>query len=398
MDINKRILNANKGRDPKRLRLKYAAMRQNAFVFLRGTCHLFYDRLPKDGICKSAPLVWCCGDLHLENVGSYKGDNRLVYFDINDFDEAALAPLTWDLVRLSSSIMIGADRYSIPPPQAKRLVQQLIDTYTQTLAKGKVGWIERETASGVVKTLLDQCQTRTRLAFLNSRTVKKGKQRQFKCDGNKTLAVQAVDRERIAAFMHAFAKTQPNPDFFKVVDIARRIAGTGSLGLERYAILVEGKGHPDKHYMLDLKRAAPSSIAKHLPVTQPTWANEAERIVGLQSRMQAVSMAFLHAVTIDKQSYVLRGLQPSEDRVPIGLYHNDMESLTGLIQTMAQCLAWAHLRSSGRQSSAIADELIDFSLRQKWRAKLLDLAQEMAIQVQLDWRTYCQAYDQGIYN
>ena len=30
-----------------------------------------------------------------------------------------------------------------------------------------------------------------------------------------------------------------------MLDVARRIAGTGSLGVERYAILVEGKGSPD---------------------------------------------------------------------------------------------------------------------------------------------------------
>jgi uncharacterized protein (DUF2252 family) len=92
MKVVNRILKANQGRDPERLALKYSAMRTDSFIFLRGTCHLFYDRLPKTGICNSAPLTWCCGDLHIENFGSYKGDNRLVYFDLNDFDEAALAP------------------------------------------------------------------------------------------------------------------------------------------------------------------------------------------------------------------------------------------------------------------------------------------------------------------
>lgn len=84
------------GRDPERLQLKYSKMRSNAFVFMRATCHLFYDRLPQDDLFKRAPLTWACGDLHLENFGSYKGDNRLVYFDLNDFDEAALAPACQD--------------------------------------------------------------------------------------------------------------------------------------------------------------------------------------------------------------------------------------------------------------------------------------------------------------
>ncbi len=397
MDVIKRIQNANKGRDPERLCLKYRAMRENPFVFLRGTCHLFYDRLPKDGICKSAPLVWCCGDLHLENFGSYKGENRLVYFDINDFDEAALAPATWELARIVSSILVGADSYGISHKDALYLSQYFIQSYAQTLVTGKAGWIERDTAHGVVKTLLEQCQLRSRAEFLNTRTEKKGKHRRFKCDGKKTLAASEAQKQQVSLWVEQFAATQHNPDFFKVIDIARRIAGTGSLGVERYAILVQGKGDADSNYLLDIKQAMPSSIAKHLPVTQPAWANHAERIVSLQQRMQANSMAFLHAIDINKTSYVLRGLQASEDRVPIGHYHQDMDKLKTLLANMAQCLAWAQLRSSGRQQSAIADELIDYALHKKWRNKLLDMAQELSQQVENDWADYCEAYDHGVF-
>ena len=97
MDLVRQIRTFNMGRDHERLQIKYRKLRSSPFVFLRGTCHLFYERLPTGGVFKSAPLTWVCGDLHLENFGSYKGDNRLVYFDLNDFDEAALAPASWEL-------------------------------------------------------------------------------------------------------------------------------------------------------------------------------------------------------------------------------------------------------------------------------------------------------------
>ena len=45
------------------------------------------------------PAVWLNGDLHIENFGTYRGDNRLVYFDIGDFDDGALGPLGRDLMR-----------------------------------------------------------------------------------------------------------------------------------------------------------------------------------------------------------------------------------------------------------------------------------------------------------
>jgi uncharacterized protein (DUF2252 family) len=86
MNIVKRIHKANRGRDPERLAMKYGALRAGPFAFLRGTCHLFYDRLAETGFDVAAPAVSCCGDLHLENFGSDKGANRLVYFDINDAD------------------------------------------------------------------------------------------------------------------------------------------------------------------------------------------------------------------------------------------------------------------------------------------------------------------------
>ena len=106
--IAERIVEFNARRDPERLELKYRAIRANAFAFLRGTCHLFYEQLPASGPLKNAPLAWVCGDLHLENFGSYKGDNRLVYFDLNDFDESALLPVSWDLVRFTASVLVGA--------------------------------------------------------------------------------------------------------------------------------------------------------------------------------------------------------------------------------------------------------------------------------------------------
>lgn len=64
------ILAFNAGREHERLQLKFQKMRVDTFSFLRGTCHLFYSRLAEIKLIKSAPIVWVCGDLHLENFGS----------------------------------------------------------------------------------------------------------------------------------------------------------------------------------------------------------------------------------------------------------------------------------------------------------------------------------------
>ncbi|MET3117058.1 uncharacterized protein (DUF2252 family) [Undibacterium sp. GrIS 1.8] len=392
------ILNFNAGRDSERLTMKYHNMRQDPFVFLRGTCHLFYARLPKHKLLQQAPLTWCCGDLHLENFGSYKGDNRLAYFDINDFDEAALAPLTWDLIRALTSILIAAPTLSVATSDATALCKIFLESYRIALANGKSYWVERDNTSGMVYQLLDSVKHRLRTDFLNKRSVLVGKKRKLIIDSVHALALTPKQRKRILEWMAAFAEKQTDKKFFKVIDVAKRIAGTGSLGVDRYILLVQGKGSPDNNYLLDLKQALPSSLVPCLGALsklQPVWKSDAERTVTLQRRMQAVSMAFLQPVNIGKQSYILRALLPTEDRVALAKAKTSMQEIQDVIKIMGGLVASAHLRSSGRQGSAIADELIAFGQQKKWSKQMLTLAQGAAAQVNQDWQTYCKAYDAG---
>jgi uncharacterized protein (DUF2252 family) len=397
LDVVQSISSHNAGRDPERLALKYLKMRTGAFAFLRGSCHLFYARLPKTSIFKSAPLVWVCGDLHLENFGSYKGDNRLVYFDINDFDEAALAPSSWDLVRMLTSIEIGAQEAGAKPVEVKVLCSQFLAAYASALRLGKAYWLERDTAQGPVRTLLGRLRDRTRPEFLNTRTEILGKKRIVRLDGKKALPVSGAQREAVMNLMASFAPTQPEPGFFRVLDVARRIAGTGSLGLERYAVLVKGRGSPDGNHLLDLKLAVPSSLEPHLISRQPKWTSEASRVVALQQRIQAVPIAFLQAVHIGKSSYVLRGLQPSEDRITIAAGLLKQTEFRLLMDSLGKLLAWSHLRSASRQGAAGADELIDYGQRMKWQIKLLVFAQACSHQVRADAATFNAAFDDGAF-
>ncbi|MFM9928021.1 DUF2252 family protein [Variovorax sp. H27-G14] len=392
------IRNFNAGRDPERLAMKYANLRTSPFVFLRGTCHLFYDRLPGDGLFAKAPAGWLCGDAHLENFGSYKGDNRLVYFDLNDFDEAALAPVTWELVRFLSSILVAGDGLRATADEAAALCKVFLDAYAAALAQGQARWVERDTATGLVQALLDTLKGRSRPAFLDHRTDRKGHGRVIRCDGKRALKADDAARAHVTQLIDTFAAAQDKPGFFKVLDVARRIAGTGSLGVARYIVLVEGKGSPDGNYLLDLKEALPSALAPHLKLAQPAWPSQAHRVVGLQRRMQAVSMAFLHPIVEGKSSYVLRGLQPSEDRVSLGAPGTSLAQISGVIGEMGQLIAWAQLRSAGRQGSADADALVEFGGSEKaWCGDLLAAAHACAAQVRADWKTYCEAFDAGAF-
>lgn len=396
-DIAANIKAFNAGRDPERRSMKLQKMRSDPFIFLRGTCHLFYENLPHEAVFTEAPQAWLCGDLHLENFGSFQGDNQLAYFDINDFDESMLAPCTLDLVRFLVSVQLGARSLSVNEREAELLCHIFMDAYAGALSEGKARWVERDTAVGLVKDLLAGIKGRDQSSFLDTRTTLKGKHRRIHCDGKKALPANATQQASIERFLTDFARTQPNPDFFKVIDIGRRIAGTGSLGVDRYIVLVEGQGTVDSNYLLDLKHAVPSSLQRWASIPQPLWSNEAERVVTLQKRMQAIPMAFLNAVEIDGRPYILRGLQPSEDRVALTAWRGKLRRLEEVIETMGQVTAWSHLRSAGRQGSAIADAYVEFGQKTDWKAPLLALANQATQSVVADWQSYSSAFDQGYF-
>ena len=380
-------------RNPDRIQLKYSKMAADPFSFFRGTCHLFYEDLPQTGIFKSAPTVWSCGDLHLQNFGSFKGndnlglhksDRKLVYFDINDFDESVLAPCSWDLARFLVSLLV-AD-LGLNELESIELSQSFIHTYAQVLITGKACTIHRETAQGMVKDLLQTLKDRKRKPFIRDHIDRK--LRVLKRIPNKIINVAPQDIHRIHALVSDWGHHHPNPDFFKVLDIAQRIVGTGSLGLERHLILIEGKGYPQGSYLLDLKAARSSCLQPYLQTLQPLWTSEAHRIVEIQSRIQESPPAMLSVLTDPKHSYVLRELQPTADKLDLNTMPRSPKQLKSLIETLASIVAWGHLRSAGRQRSAIADDLIAFGTDLSWQADLLDYARHYAQQVRLDQQEF----------
>ena len=395
--LSDRIKKYNEGRDPQRLAMKYRNMRSSAFVYLRATCHLFPSQLAALSELAKAPAVWSCGDLHLENFGSYKGDNRLTYFDINDFDEGALIPASWDMVRLLASVRLACTELKFTTERVRELVDALLSAYFQELRNGGARWMERDTATGPVRELLASVMERKRKDFLDSRTTKKGKLRALLIDGKRALSASKTQRTQVTEFVQQFATTQNDSDFYHVMDVARRIAGNGSLGLERFVVLVRGKGSPDNNYLLDLKQAIPSALTDSLTLKQPAWTSESERVVAITQRAQAVPVAFLHGVQMADGDYVLRDLQPSADRVSFSEEVHDPHRLDELMRAVGQCTAWSHLRGSGRQRSAIADELMAFGRDQRWPKLFLKVSTVCADNVASEWKLFSEAYDDKVF-
>ena len=386
------ILDDNRGRDPERLNVKLAAIRANPFAFFRGTAPLFYRTLVLDRALLSSPMVLACGDLHLENFGSYKGDNRLVYFDVNDFDESCVAPVVFDLVRFLTSILVAAKPLKISGTTASKMVASFIATYAANVISTKPRWIERSIATGPVKKLLQSLKGRHRCDLIKQRTQRRAGKIRLLIDGEKTLAVTARDRARAESILAAFASTQASPAFFAPIDVARRIAGNGSLGLERYVALVRGDGNiggnTDGQYLIDIKAASPSALAENINAPQPRWRSEAERVVCIQRTAQAISPALLGSIGIGKRSYLIKELQPSADRANLAALGGKSGALNEVVRTMAETTAWAHLRGCGRYGADSVDALAGFAGSAEWRSQITECAHAAKALVLQQWQDY----------
>lgn len=391
--VTKAILQYHHGRDSERVGMKLAGLRANPFAFFRGTAPLFYSTLPMHRALADSPLVLACGDLHLENFGSYKGDNRLVYFDTVDFDEACVAPVGFELARFLTSILVAAKPLKFSDATAAKLVTGFIESYAASIASAKPRWVERSLATGPVRKLLQSLKGRHRSDLVAQRTVRKAGKIKLVIDGKRTLAITPQDRARAESILAAYASTQAATGSFEPIDVARRISGNGSLGLERFVALVRGNGNADGQTLIDIKLTNPSALSAHIETPQPRWRSEAERVVSIQRIVQAIPPAMLGAVGFGKRSYLIKELEPTADRVNLAALGGKSGSLSNVIRTMAEVTAWGHLRACGRFGAGPIETLGRFVGHTAWRGRITQCAYDAQALALQQWQAYSADYD-----
>src|ERR1017187_6422705 len=149
--VTKKILDYNAKRNKNFVHLKYKAISENPHRFFRGTNHLFVEHIAKEAVLKNTPFTYVCGDLHLENFGSYKGNSGLVYFDMNDFDEACIAPCTFDLVKLCVSVFLMGEELKLSEEENLSICHSFLESYNHAILAGHPSRLENATAKGIVK-------------------------------------------------------------------------------------------------------------------------------------------------------------------------------------------------------------------------------------------------------
>lgn len=307
------------GRDPQWLRLKLDRLCASPFGFLRGTFHLFaadWALFGDDPLAGGAdqPIV---GDLHVENFGAFRAADGSVVFDVNDFDETALSTPAFDLARLAVSIVVADERHG--DGRAVERIGALVDAWANAARSCDLRPIGGRDAPPLVRALVDAASDSSRARWLDRRVACAQGQRRFKSSEKYRPVADEAQRSRVTQALHAFGaqcseRPRESGDWPQVLDIAVRVAGTGSLGRLRWVALTQGKHEePGKERILELKEALPSALSPGEAV-----ADRADRVIATQRRLQGAPPAYLGSARVAGRSFTVRELQPTEAKLDVG--------------------------------------------------------------------------------
>jgi uncharacterized protein (DUF2252 family) len=374
--VIKRINDFNAGAPANLRALKWKALKESPFRFYRGTCHLFAEDFVK--LYKYKPKVksWICGDLHLENFGSFKGENRLVYFDLNDFDEAILAGPEPEITRFLTSIIIAADQMKVAAIVLHKTLHDVMAAYVSTLIDGKALMLEEAVAHGEFKKYFEHLNTFDRQSFIAKKTYKHKGALLLQADGEHLLKLDDTCKAKVYEALSPLLE-KGFLEHLVFEDAAFRIAGTGSLGQDRYCVLCYSR-KKGKRYLIDVKEARESCYTDLIKIKQPRFRNIAERINYAGYLMQFNSPAFKATVQINNAWYVVKELQFEADCMAIETFGKDFGELSDVAVEMAVLMAYAQIRSSGHLGASNADDLKRFAGKTQWQKDIIELSGGLA--------------------
>ena len=175
-------------------------------------------------------------------------------------------------------------------------------------------------------------------------------------------------------------------DFYRPVDVAFKVVGTGSVGMRDYVVLLLGNDNNDALF-LQIKEAGESALASYLP-RAPRTQHNGRRVIEGQRRMQSQSDLLLGWTSIEGRHYLVRHLCDHKASVEIA----DLRG-NGLAEYAAICgeiLAKAHGRSG---DPCVLSAYMGNSI--KLHRALDRFAVAYADQAEKDFSKFCAAIKRG---
>jgi uncharacterized protein (DUF2252 family) len=136
--------------------------------------------------------------------------------------------------------------------------------------------------------------------------------------------------------------------FYRPLDVAFKVVGTGSVGLRDYCVYFEGNGPADTLF-LQIKEEAASAYAPYLPDAHPA-AHNGQRTAEGQRAMQIQTDPFLGWTHIGGRQYLVRQLNDHKGSITI----EDLAgaNLKAYAEVCGELLARGHGRSGDPQVMA----------------------------------------------
>lgn len=358
----------NATRIPKLVPVRFARMLASPFAFLRGSAAVMAGDLAPGPV--SGMYVNACGDMHVANFGVFGSAERELIFAINDFDEVFPAPWEWDLKRLAASATVavrfmGGDRH-----QAADAARRCASAYRKQIARyARMGnlevWYDRIDESTILGALSPKARRGAARIVRKARA--KGHQRVLdrltESVGGKHRIVEDVPlivrethidsgmpvHEALDGMLHAYLESL-NYDRrrllarYKIVDVARKVVGVGSVGTGCWIILLVGIDGGDPLF-LQVKQAQASVLEPYSTYRMP-FANHGRRVVVGQRMIQGSPDIFLGWGEVGGRHFYVRQLADMKGGIEFA--EGDRKGIVGFLEYCGLCgwaLALAHAKS-----------------------------------------------------
>lgn len=349
------------------LPLRHQRMSASAFAFYRGGAAIMAADL--GGMPNSGLVTQLCGDAHLSNFGMFGAPDRRVVFDINDFDETNPGPFEWDVYRLATSFVLAGRDVKASPEATSAAAQAAAQGYRTQMAYyaglpdlevwyDRIDiavieqWAKEDGIAGAKRNLArtaEAARKRTSWSAVRKMTEVVDGHRRFidtpplliriPLDSVASAVVGGVIDQYRATLLADRARLLGR---YRIIDLAHKVVGVGSVGLLAFVALMEGRDADDL-LVLQVKQAVTSVLE---PFTAPSaWPTAGERVVVGQRLMQAATDSFLGwttGIVTDRQYYVrqLRDMKFSVDPALL-----DDTTLARYATLCGRTLARAHARA-----------------------------------------------------
>jgi uncharacterized protein (DUF2252 family) len=363
-DPVRQLIAAHEGRLPWLIPVRVGRMVASPYAFLRGSANIMADdfaSLPATGII---PVI--CGDAHLGNFGFYASPERELVFDLNDFDEAHPGAWEWDLRRLVTSVYVAGRQNGFRESACTGAVQHCVAEYRE-----QIGHLAEQPLLARSFDRLDVDRLRaaaSRASFRDEieRAARRARRRTSdralprfteQHDGTARLVEEpplitrpsAAEYDQLAEALDGYLNTLP-PHWarilagYRIVDIAHKVVGVGSVGLRAYVALCEGSS-PDDVVFLQLKQARRSVVARHLHGDAAWHRHQGQRVVEYQQALQTVSDPLLGFTTVGDLQYYVRQFRDMKGAILV----EDINAgaLADYAGICGYLLAKSHARTSG---------------------------------------------------